>query len=86
MNQLSKLALVMAIAGVGFGPALAQNAQTTPPTSPAAPAAMQHSPQSIECSKEADAKGLHGKARKKFRKACKKKGAPGGAGNSSDVD
>ena len=29
-----------------------------------------HSPESIECSKEADAKGLHGKERKKFRKIC----------------
>ena len=27
---------------------------------------------SLECSKEADAKGLHGKARKKFREECKK--------------
>jgi hypothetical protein len=26
----------------------------------------------LECSKEADAKGLHGKARKKFREECKK--------------
>jgi hypothetical protein len=25
---------------------------------------------SIECSKQADEKGLHGKARKKFRSAC----------------
>jgi hypothetical protein len=25
---------------------------------------------SIECSKKADEKGLHGKARKKFRSAC----------------
>jgi hypothetical protein len=31
-----------------------------------------HSPESIECSKEADAKGLHGKERKKFRSECKK--------------
>jgi hypothetical protein len=29
---------------------------------------------SIECSKQADAKGLHGKDRAKFRAACKKKG------------
>lgn len=28
--------------------------------------------QSLECSKEADAKGLHGKERKKFRSECKK--------------
>jgi len=28
-------------------------------------------PESIECSKQADAKGLHGKERKKFREHCK---------------
>jgi hypothetical protein len=28
--------------------------------------------ESIECSKQADAKGLHGKERKKFRAKCKK--------------
>ena len=27
---------------------------------------------SLECSKQADAKGLHGEERKKFRAACKK--------------
>ena len=27
---------------------------------------------SVQCSNEADAKGLHGKARKKFREECKK--------------
>jgi phosphate-selective porin len=30
---------------------------------------------SLECSKEADAKGLHGKERKKFRSECKKNAA-----------
>jgi hypothetical protein len=29
---------------------------------------------SAECSKQADAKGLHGKERKKFRSECKKNG------------
>jgi hypothetical protein len=29
---------------------------------------------SIECSKQADAKGLHGKDRKTFRADCKRKG------------
>jgi hypothetical protein len=38
----------------------------------AAKPAKVHSPESIECSKEADAKGLHGKERKKFRSECKK--------------
>jgi hypothetical protein len=45
----------------------------------------EHSPQSIECSKETDAQGLHGADRKKFRKACMKGGAPGGM-NKQDVD
>jgi psiF repeat len=31
-----------------------------------------HTPESIECTKEADAKGLHGKERKAFRSECKK--------------
>ena len=30
---------------------------------------------SLECSKEADAKGLHGKERRKFRSECKKAAA-----------
>ena len=30
---------------------------------------------SIECSKQADAKGLHGKARHSFRSKCKRDGA-----------
>ena len=39
---------------------------------PDAPATkVERSAKSKECSKEADAKGLHGKARKKFRDACK---------------
>jgi len=58
-------------------------AQTTAPATPApaaktAPAAkaekapVVHTAASLECSKEADAKGLHGKERKKFRSECKK--------------
>jgi hypothetical protein len=51
-------------------------AQTTTPApaakSDAAKPAKVHSAESIECSKEADAKGLHGKERKKFRSECKK--------------
>jgi hypothetical protein len=57
-------------------------AQTTPAAAPAAaPAAKMdkkpvvHTAASLECSKEADAKGLHGKERKKFRSECKKGGA-----------
>jgi hypothetical protein len=35
--------------------------------------------ESLECSKEADAKGLKGKERKKFRSECKKAAADKGA-------
>ena len=38
-------------------------------------APMVHTAASLECSKEADAKGLHGKERKKFRSECKKTAA-----------
>ncbi|MGQ0456918.1 MAG: PsiF family protein [Hyphomicrobium sp.] len=37
-----------------------------------AKAAKVHSPESIACSQQADAKGLHGKERKAFRATCKK--------------
>jgi hypothetical protein len=49
----------------------AAKSDTAAPAPMAKPAKV-HSPESIECSKEADAKGLHGKERKKFRSECKK--------------
>jgi hypothetical protein len=39
-------------------------------TSAVALDAKPRSAASVECSKQADEKGLHGKARKKFRSAC----------------
>lgn len=66
------------------GSAFAQTAATTTPTSPttttkAAPtekkATAPRTAASLECSKQADAKGLHGKERKKFRSECKKTSA-----------
>jgi len=49
----------------------AANAETKADTkAPKAP--KEHSAKSIECSKQADAKGLHGKDRQKFRQKCKK--------------
>lgn len=60
-------------------------AQSTPPaktdtkTDAAAPAdkkaAKPRTAASLECSKEADAKGLKGKERRKFRSECKKAAA-----------
>jgi hypothetical protein len=41
-------------------------------TAPAKKAEKPRSPESIECSKQADEKGLHGKERHKFRSQCMK--------------
>ena len=46
----------------------------TPPPSGAAPSATDKQAISKACSDQANAKGLHGKDRKKFRAACKKRG------------
>ena len=62
------LKILMAVAAVcftlGTGAASAQTAAT-----PAGKSAV-----SKACSDQANAKGLHGKERKKFRSACKKNG------------
>ncbi len=66
MKKISALVLCAALIGVGASPVFAQNAASS--TSVVKPA---HTARSLECSKEADAKGLHGKARRHFRSACK---------------
>ena len=62
--------------------ALAQTA-TAPAAAPATAAPKKaekpKSPESIECSKQADEKGLHGKERKKFRSDCIKSAKAGAA-------
>lgn len=83
MMTLSSRVAATAIASL-FLMSSAAFAQTTAPaaapaaSTPAATAPMAKKPRSaasLECSKEADAKGLHGKERKKFRSDCKKAGA-----------
>ncbi len=65
-------ALLLSLA-VGAGTALAQN--PPPPTGQSAsPSAADRKAISKSCSDRANAKGLHGKARKKFRSACKQAG------------
>lgn len=72
MKTMSALAAV-AVAMVASA-ASAETTTTTPTTTP--PATKQFvlkkptTPEGIECSKEADAKGLHGNARKEFRSKC----------------
>jgi hypothetical protein len=84
MMTLSSRVAATAIASLLLmGSAFAQT--TAPAATPAAPAAapaakmdkkpVVHTAASLECSKEADAKGLHGKERKKFRSDCKKAAA-----------
>ena len=70
---------ILAVA-FGLGLFVSGAAYATDPATPAAPAAgtmakpdkAAMEARSQECSKEADAKGLHGKERKKFREKCKK--------------
>jgi len=72
--------LTLAASLLFAGAAFAQGSTTpAPAAAPAAKAEKPRSAASIECSKEADAKGLHGKERKKFRSECKKQAADKGA-------
>ena len=57
-------------------PAPAPAAKTmAPPAAAEKKAAKPRTAVSLECSKQADAKGLHGEERKKFRSECKKAAA-----------
>jgi hypothetical protein len=74
MMKISSRAAATAFASLLLmGSAFAQTAAPAAKSDTKAP--MVHSAASLECSKEADAKGLHGKERKKFRAECKKTAA-----------
>jgi hypothetical protein len=66
-------ALLLLMAGAGTASAQAP-APAPPMQSAAPPSGSDKSAISKSCSDQANAKGLHGKARKKFRSACKKAG------------
>ena len=81
--KISILTSVLALGMLASGAAFAQTAPATPAATPAKPAAAApakaaspdaaaKAAKSADCSKQADAKGLHGKDRKKFREECKK--------------
>jgi hypothetical protein len=81
MTKISSLITATAIASLFLmGAVSAQTAAPAkteaPKTETKAPAAKKvekpRTPGSLECSKQADEKGLKGKERKKFRSACKK--------------
>ncbi|MGD0846349.1 PsiF family protein [Bradyrhizobium sp.] len=74
MKTISSRAIATAFASMLLmGSAFAQATAPAAKTDTKAP--VVHSAASLECSKEADAKGLHGKERKKFRSECKKAAA-----------
>ena len=83
MKTISTLATATALAslllmGGAFAQTAAPAAKDAAPAATAAKAPKEAKPrtaESLECSKEADAKGLHGKERKKFRSECKAKAA-----------
>jgi hypothetical protein len=79
MTTISSRAVATAFASMLLmSSAFAQTPAAAPAAAPAAKAEkapVVHSAASLECSKEADAKGLHGKERKKFRSECKKTAA-----------
>lgn len=77
--KVSSLFAAAAVSSLLFaGAAFAQMAPATKSDAGAAPKTTKaQTAASLECSKEADAKGLHGKSRKKFRAECKKNAAAG---------
>lgn len=88
MTFTSRLAVVALASLLATGTAFAQtaapaaktDAKTTTaaaPTDKKAP--KEHSAESLECSKQADAKALKGKERKKFRRECMKEAKAGTA-------
>jgi hypothetical protein len=85
MTMSSRVIAIVAASLLLGGTAFAQTTAPATPATPApaskmAPAAKKaqkpHTAASLECSKQADAKGLHGKERKKFRSECKKAAKP----------
>jgi hypothetical protein len=79
--RISKTLMVSALAVlIGSSAAISQSAPATKPTAarsaPAAKPATDANKTAVSktCSDQVNAKGLHGKERKTFRSACKRKG------------
>jgi hypothetical protein len=82
MSPLSRRVLPILFASLMLtGQALAQAPAPATKSAPASMAPAEKKAEkprtaaSLECSKQADAKGLHGKERKKFRSECRKAAA-----------
>ncbi|WP_375311334.1 PsiF family protein [Bradyrhizobium sp. A5] len=76
MTFTSRLAAVALASLLATGAAYAQTAAPAAKTDAATTAdkkvTKERTAESLECSKQADAKGLKGKERKKFRRDCKR--------------
>jgi hypothetical protein len=73
ITLFSAVALTILASGAAFAlDAAPAPDSSTAPKSTTTDTAGSKSARSAECSKEADAKSLHGEKRKKFREACKK--------------
>jgi len=88
-SRLAAVALASLLAtGTAFAQTAAPAAKADTKTDAAATAdkkaPKEHSAESLECSKQADAKGLHGKERKKFRSECIKTAKAGTAAPAAD--
>ncbi|WP_314953018.1 PsiF family protein [Bradyrhizobium cosmicum] len=88
MTFTSRLAVVALASLLATGTALAQTAAPAAKPDAAATAdrkaPKERSAESLDCSKQADAKGLHGKERKKFRSECIKSAKAGIAAPAAD--
>ncbi|WP_018316300.1 PsiF family protein [Bradyrhizobium sp. WSM2793] len=91
MTLASRLAAVALASLLAGGTAFAQTAAPAAKTDTKTDAATadkkapkERSAESLECSKQADAKGLHGKERKKFRSECIKTAKAGAAAPAAD--
>lgn len=84
----SRLAVVALASLLATGTAFAQTAAPAAKTDTAATtdkkAPKERTAESLECSKQADAKGLKGKERKKFRRECMKEAKAGAAALAAD--
>ncbi|MBR0991647.1 phosphate starvation-inducible protein PsiF [Bradyrhizobium japonicum] len=79
-SRLAAVALASLLAsGTAFAQTAAPAAKVDTATTIDKKAMKERTAESIECSKQADAKGLKGKERKKFRRECKKEARAGTA-------
>ena len=84
MTTIISRAAAAAVASLIFASAAFAQSTSTTPAPGAAPAKTSttkaRTPESLECSKQADEKGLKGKERKKFRKDCIKEAKDAASG------